>query len=168
MKNKARFLGHPIHPVLVVFPVALFTTSLLFDILYLITRNTIFPLVSYNMIAAGILSALLAAVFGVIDWIGLPPRSRSWNFALGHGMGNFLVVMLFTLNWVLRRGSDNLIPDGRMWFLSIAAVGLLLLTAWLGGELVYRLGIGVDPEANMNASNSLTKDSQIPSKLERM
>lgn len=156
MKNKARFLGHPIHPVIVVFPAALLTSSVVFDVLYLITRNPDFPTVAFFMIGTGILSGLLAAVFGVIDWLGLPPRSRSWSFALGHGIGNMLVVMLFTLNWVLRRGSENFVPDGRMWFLSIAGVGLLLFTAWLGGELVYRLGIGVDPDANVNAPSSIS------------
>ena len=168
MKNKARFLGHPIHPVLVVFPVALFTASLFFDIVYLITQDPAFPIVAFYMIGTGILGALLAAVFGVIDWLGLPPRSRAWNFALGHGAGNILVVMLFTLNWILRRGNENLVPDGRMWFLSIAGVGLLLFTAWLGGELVYRLGIGVDPDANVDASNSLTTHSNYSSDVRRL
>jgi uncharacterized membrane protein len=166
MKNRARLLGHPIHPMLVVFPVGLFTTALIFDVLFLITRNPSFPTVTFYMIGAGILSALLSAIFGVIDWLGLPPRSRSWSFGLGHGIGNVLVLMLFTLNWMLRRG-NNLVPDGRMLFLSLAGAGMLLFTAWLGGELVYRLGIGVDPDANLNASNSLTKNSPTSSNLER-
>jgi uncharacterized membrane protein len=165
MKNKARFLGHPIHPVIVVFPVALFTSSVVFDVLYLITRNPDFPTVAFFMIGTGILSGLLAAVFGVIDWLGLPPRSRSWNFALGHGVGNVLAVMLFTLNWILRRGSENFLPDGRMLTLSFAGVAIILFTAWLGGELVYRLGVGVDPDANIDASNSLTKRSDYSAEV---
>lgn len=159
MKNKARFLGHPIHPMLVVFPVGLFTTAVIFDVLYLITRNPTFPTVTFYMIGAGILGALLSAVFGLIDWLGLPPRSRSWGFALGHGLGNVLVLMLFTLNWMLRRGNGDLVPDGRALFLSFAGLVLLLFTAWLGGELVYRLGVGVDPGANVNAPNSISTPS---------
>ena len=64
---------------------------------------------------------------------------------------------------MLRRSSDQLIPDGRMLTLSFAGVGLLLFTAWLGGELVYRLGIGVDPDANINAPSSLTIPPDLPS-----
>jgi uncharacterized membrane protein len=164
MESRVKLLGHPVHPMLVVFPVGLFVTSVIFDILYLIIRNQAFPTVSFYMIAAGIIGGLLAAIFGVIDWLGLPYNSRAWNLGVWHGIGNLLLMMLFILNWLQRRDNGNFIPESSGLFLSFAGIGLALVTSWIGGELVYRLGVAVDPHANINAPNSLKEDSPTPPK----
>ena len=168
MKSKITLLGHPIHPMLVVFPLGLFATSVIFDILYISTGNFDLPTVSYYLIGAGLIGGFLAAIFGVIDWLGLPSTSRAWNLGVWHGIGNLLVVGLFLLSWLRRKDNLNFIPENSALTLSLVGIGIALVTMWLGGELVYRLGVAVDQNANVNAPNSLTKPSQNPpSSVER-
>src|SRR5919109_3827499 len=159
MESREKFFGHPVHPMLIVFPLGLLATAVIFDILYLIFGNRLLPTASYYMIAAGVLGGLLAAIFGFIDWLALPNNSRAKSIGLWHGLGNVVIVGLFAISWLLRGGNVDFVPDGLALILSFAGVALALITAWIGGELVYRLGVGVDPGANVNAPNSLTEPS---------
>jgi uncharacterized membrane protein len=143
--------------MLIVFPLGLLATAVIFDILFLIFNNRLLPTASYYMIAAGILGGLLAAIFGFIDWLGLPNGSRAKNIGLWHGIGNVVIVALFAASWFLRGNNVDFVPDGLALILSFAGTALALITAWIGGELVYRLGVGVDPGANVNAPNSITE-----------
>jgi len=145
--------------MLVVFPLGLLATAVIFDLLYLIFDNRLLPTASYYMIAAGVLGGLLAAIFGFIDWLALPNASRAKNIGLWHGIGNVVIVLLFTGSWLLRRDNVDFVPDSPALVLSFAGTALALITAWIGGELVYRLGVGVDPGANVNAPNSITEGS---------
>jgi uncharacterized membrane protein len=155
MKAKARLFGHPIHQMLIVFPLGLLGTSLLFDILHLVTGGDHWALVSYYMIVAGVISGLVAAPFGLIDWMAIPPETRAKRIGLLHGGGNVVVLLLFVLSWFLRRDAPTA-PGGLEVGLSAAGVVLSLVTGWLGGELVDRLGIGVDEGANVDAPSSLS------------
>jgi uncharacterized membrane protein len=159
MESRVKVFGHPVHPMLIVFPVGLLATAVIFDILSLITANPIFPTVSYYMIAAGVIGGLLAAIFGFIDWLALPNDSRAKNIGLWHGLGNVTIVVLFIISWFLRGGNANFVPSSLALILSFAGIALALITLWIGGELVYHLGVGVDPGANVNAPNSLTEGS---------
>ena len=151
-----KIFGHPVHPMLVVFPVGLFATAVVFDILYLTLGNPVFPTVSFYIIAAGVVGGLLAAIFGLMDWLGLPNNSRAKFIGGFHGIGNVVIVVLFASSWFLRRGDANFVPTSLALILSFSGIGLALITAWLGGEMVFRLGVGVDPSANVNARSSLT------------
>jgi uncharacterized membrane protein len=164
MESRVKLFGHPVHPMLIVFPLGLLATAVIFDILYLATRNPVLATVSFYMIAAGAVGGLLAAIFGLIDWLALPNNSRAKNIGLWHGIGNVVIVGLFAVSWLLRGNNANFVPDTLALLLSFAGVGLALITAWIGGELVYRLGVGVDPGANVNAPNSLTESSTAPTK----
>jgi uncharacterized membrane protein len=108
------------------------------------------------MIIVGIGTGLLAAVFGLIDWLAIPAGTRAKRIGLLHGVGNVVVVGLFFGSWFLRRGDNTGTPAMVAIILSAIAVGIALVTGWLGGELVDRLGIGVDDGANVNAPNSIT------------
>jgi uncharacterized membrane protein len=158
MESKTKVLGHPLHPMLIVFPVGLLATAVIFDIIYLVTRNPTLATVSFYMIAAGAAGGLLAAIFGFIDWLALP-TSRAKTIGGWHGIGNVVVVVLFAVSWLLRGNNANFVPSGLALLLSFAGIALALVTSWIGGELVYRLGVGVDPGANVNAPNSLTEGS---------
>jgi len=105
---------------------------------------------------AGILGGLLAAIFGAVDWWAIPPNTRAKALGIWHGIGNVIVVVLFAINWWLRSTTDGYIPSDGAFTLSCTAIALALLTGWLGGELVERLGIGVDSGAHPNAPNSLS------------
>jgi uncharacterized membrane protein len=164
MESKVKLAGHPVHPMLIVFPIGLLATAVIFDIIYLAANNPILATVSFYMIAAGGIGGLLAAIFGFIDWLALPNNSRAKNIGLWHGLGNVVIVGLFAVSWLLRGGNANFLPDTLALLLSFAGFALALITAWIGGELVYRLGVGVDPGANVNAPSSLTKSSATGTK----
>ncbi len=151
-----KLFGHPIHQMLIVFPLGLLATSLAFDIAYLSTGNQAFATVSFWMITSGVLGGLLAAVFGFLDWLSIPSGTRANRIGLWHGGGNVVVVILFAISWGLRYGDPTHRPSTLMFVLSCVAVAIALGTGWLGGELIDRLGIGVDEGAHMNAPSSLS------------
>ncbi len=155
MESRAKLFGHPIHPMLIVFPLGLLATSLAFDIVHLITGTGFWARAAYWMIAAGLIGGVLAAPFGLIDWLAIPRGTRAKTIGLWHGAGNAVILVLFLLSWLLRR-PDPAAPGGIPVVLSVIGVGMALVTAWLGGELVDRLGVGVDEGANLNAPSSLS------------
>lgn len=161
MKSQVKLFGHPIHPMLVVFPFGLLATGVIFDVLYLLIGNDTFSIVAFWMITAGILGGLLAGVFGLLDWLAIPGGTRAKSIGLWHGIGNLVIIVLFAISWLVRRDLPNYAPNGLPFILELAGTGLALVTGWLGGELVYRLGVGVDEGAHLDAPNSLTSDSAI-------
>jgi uncharacterized membrane protein len=146
--------------MLIVFPLGLLATSVIFDILYFSLHDVNFAVASYYTMAAGIIGALLAAIFGLADWLNIPSGTRAKAVGAWHGSGNLVVTVLFLASWFLRK--DRMIPDSLSFTLSIIGVLLALVTGWLGGELVNRLGVGVDEGANPNAPSSLQTD-HLPS-----
>jgi uncharacterized membrane protein len=156
MESSAKLLGHAIHPVLIVFPLGLLSTGVIFDVIYLIWGNPTMATVSYYMIAAGLIGGAVAAVPGWIDWFAISSGTRAKSVGLTHGLGNVAVLVLFIGSWWLRREAPNYKPDTLAYILSFAGAGLALLTGWLGGELVERLGVGVDDGAHLDAPNSLS------------
>jgi uncharacterized membrane protein len=163
MSKGFKVLGHPVHPMLVVFPFGLLATGVIFDLLNLFIDNDAFPVVSFWMIAAGILGGLLAAVFGLIDWLAIPGGTRAKRIGLWHGAGNVVIVVMFAISWLLRRDLPDYSPSGLPLILELVGAGLALVTGWLGGELVYRLGVGVDEGARPDAPSSLTSGSAAAS-----
>src|SRR5207248_2253214 len=155
MESKAKLLGHPIHPMLIVFPLGLLATAVAFDIVSLSTGDASWFAISFWMIAAGIIGGLIAAVFGLVDWWTIPSGTRAKAIGLWHGGGNVVVALLFIGSWLLRRPAPH-VPTSSALGLSFIAVALALVTGWLGGELVERLGMGVDDGANLNAPSSLS------------
>ena len=155
MESKARIMGHPIHPILIPFPLGLLTTSVVFDIVYVLTGNGKWAGISFWMIAAGVIGGLAAAVFGLIDWLAIPSGTRAKSVGLLHGASNVVMVALFALSWLLRLDAPEA-PGAIPIVLSFLGVGLASLGGFLGGELVVRLGVGVSEGANLNASSSLS------------
>ncbi len=172
MSSKAKLFGHPIHPMLVVFPLGLFATAVVFDIIGLIRAEGYWSGIAFWMIAAGIVGGLLAAIFGLVDWLGIPRGTRAKFIGLLHGAGNVLVTLLFIVSWLLRRPAPESLTTTQ-FLLSFVGVLIALVTGWLGGELVGRLGVGVDPGAHLNAPSSLSgrpasETSEPPPKLRRV
>ncbi len=156
MESKAKVLGHPVHPMLIVLPLGLFVTAVLLDIIHRITGSPALLTVSFWNIGIGILGGLLAAVFGLVDWLQIPAGTRAKSIGLFHGVGNVVVVVLFAVSWLMRLNAPNYDPGTVGMLLSLLGVILGSVTGWLGGELVDRLGMGVDRGANLNAPNSLS------------
>jgi uncharacterized membrane protein len=155
MESKARLLGHSIHQMLIVFPLGLLATAVIFDLIALAAKHAAWSSAAYHMIPAGIIGGLVAAVFGFVDWLGIPSGTRARRIGAWHGIGNVLVVLLFAVSWLMRRASPDA-PSGSALALSILGVLLALVTGWLGGELIDRLGVGVDEGAHVDAPSSLS------------
>jgi uncharacterized membrane protein len=155
MESRAKLFGHSVHKMLIVFPLGLLATAVVFDIVYLSTKHSTWSDAAYHMIPVGILGGLAAAVFGFIDWLGIPGSTRAKRIGALHGIGNVIVVLLFGVSWYLRR-SNPPAPSSAALTFSILGVLLALVTGWLGGELADRLGIGVDDGAHLNAPSSLS------------
>jgi uncharacterized membrane protein len=156
MESRVKLAGHPVHPMLIVFPLGLLYTAVVFDIIYLVTGVVRWTEVAYYLIGAGVIGGLAAAIPGWVDWWAIPVRTRAKRVGLIHGIGNVIVVGLFALSWLLRRPGPSLPPTGAI-VAGVLGVVLVSATAWLGGELVERLGVVVDDGANLDAPNSLSE-----------
>lgn len=155
MESKAKVFGHPVHPMLVVFPLGLFATSLVFDLVRLGGGAESFSVAAFYMIAAGIIGGLAAAVFGLVDYLAIPRGTRAKTIGAFHGLANLVIVGLYVSSWGIRY-ADAARQNGGAVLLSGIAVLLALVSGWLGGELVDRLGVGVDDGAHLDAPSSLS------------
>jgi len=141
--------------MLIVFPLGLLATAAIFDLIFLLGGSTAWETAAWYMIAAGVVGGLTAALFGFVDWLGIPAGTRARSVGALHGLGNVVVVVLFLASWLVRRPLPEH-PSTLAYVLSYAGAGLALMTAWLGGELVDRLGVGVDDGAHLDAPSSLS------------
>ena len=158
MESRAKLFGHAIHPMLIVFPLGLFVTAVVFDVLTLSLHNVKFSQAAEYMIGAGALGGLLAAIFGIIDWVEIPTGTRAKNIGLWHGLINVAVTTLFIASYILRF-PDPAHPGIAALVLSFTGTAIACVGGWLGGELVERLGISIDDDANVNARSSLRRHS---------
>jgi uncharacterized membrane protein len=155
MESRVKLAGHPVHPMLIAFPLGLLATAVVFDVLFLVTNNPAWTQAAFYMIGTGVVTGLAAAIPGTIDWLAIPRGTRAKRIGLIHGVGNVIVVLLFALSWYMR--SENPIaPPTEAVVAGLLGVGIAILTGWLGGELVDRLGVGVDDGAHLDAPSSLT------------
>lgn len=161
MESRARLLGHSVHQMLIVFPVGLLATAVLFDVAYLASGRELMAAVSYWVMAAGLIGGLVAAPFGLVDWLAIEPGTRARRIGKVHGLGNVVMLALFAVSWWLRGSADEP-PAAAALALSFAGAALAMFTAWLGGELVARLGVGVYERANVNAPSSLGEHEGEP------
>lgn len=151
-----KILGHTAHPILIVFPLGLLSTSVIFDSIYLLTKNPALPAVALHTMAAGVIAGLVAMFFGLLDMYRVRQDTRAMNIVGWHSIGNFIALELFSVSWIVRLSDAAYVPNTPALILSFSGAGILLITGWLGGELVYRLGLAVDPGANQDAPSSLS------------
>lgn len=148
MDSRAKVLGHSIHQQLIVFPLGLLGTAVIFDLVYLVIDNETMGVVAFWMIIAGIVGGAVAAPFGTIDWLAIPSGTRAKTIGLIHGLTNVVVLVLFIISgWMRWDSPDN--PQLFAHLTSFAAFFLALLGGWLGGELVSRLGVGIHDGAHI-------------------
>lgn len=144
MKSRATIAGHPIHPMLIPFPLALWATSFVVDILFYFFRHPTLLVISKFMIAAGCIGALAAAIPGFIDWLAIKngevKKAANWHARL-----NVIALVVFAISFFLRLGDYSDLVGRRLtipFLLSLVGVILITISGWLGGELVFRYGIG--------------------------
>jgi uncharacterized membrane protein len=155
MESRLKLLGHPIHPMLIVFPLGLLSVTVLFDALSLATGTVEFGRFGFYAMTVGIIGGLAAAIFGFWDWLGIRGGTRAKRIGAWHGIGNLAIVLLFAASWVIRVNDPSNAPTGATLVIELVAIAMALVTAWLGGELVYRHRVGVDEIASLDAPSSL-------------
>jgi uncharacterized membrane protein len=156
MESRAKVLGHPIHPMLVVLPLGLFIGAVVFDAIYLWRGTSTVATVGYWNIAGGIVGGLLAAVFGFIDWLAIPAGTRAKRIGIFHALSNVAAILGFAVVFWMRYSSAQLATTSGLFTIEMIALLFGAFGGWLGGELVDRLGVGVDNGANLDAPNSMS------------
>lgn len=144
-QSTVRIAGHPIHPMLVPFPIACFVGTLLTDIAYWRTGEMMWSNFSAWLLTAGLVFGVLAAIAGFIDFLA-GPAIRTLRPAWWHMLGNVLVMVLSFFNALVHThdGWTSVVPTGLI--LSAIVVVILLFTGWMGWEMVYRHRVGVSDE----------------------
>ena len=157
MESHSKIFGHPLHPILITLPLGLLTASLAFDALAKWRKNSTDAKIARALVGGGVLTGLLAALPGLVDYLAIPAQTRAKQVGTVHGLGNVVMLSIFALSWRERR-ADETQPSNKAVALSLLGATLASATGWLGGELVYRLNIGVDDGAHENAPNSLLSE----------
>lgn len=142
MRTPASIAGHPIHAMLIVFPVGLLIFSLVCDLIS--TRSadpSTWMLVAFYTMVGGFIGALAAAIPGLIDLLSLADKAIK-KTAVMHMSINLVAVALYAVNIWMRMGSNT--NTGTPLLLSVIAVALLAVSGWLGGKMVHEYGVGVD------------------------
>jgi uncharacterized membrane protein len=145
-RSTAAIAGHPLHPLLVPIPIACFVGALLTDVVYWRTAGMQWANMSAWLLSVGLVVALFAVIAGAIDFLG-DRRVRSFPAAWIHGAGSGVALLLEIANAFVhsRDAYTSVVPDGLA--LSVVSVGIFAVTAWLGGELIYRHGVGVHAQS---------------------
>lgn len=150
--SKASIGGHPIHPALVSFPIAFLLGAFASDLLYLGLKAEFWAQASFWLLVGGALTGFAAALAGTVDLLGIE-HARKFRLAWIHAFGNAIVLSLVIANIFLRRSdaAGAILPFGLV--LSALTSALISLTGWIGGELVFRHGIGVSKSVGGDHSN---------------
>ncbi|MGW1346730.1 DUF2231 domain-containing protein [Kribbella sp. NPDC002412] len=139
--------GHPFHPVLVAVPIGAWVASVVFDLVALIsTDEAVFAEGAYWLVGIGVVGALLAAVFGLIDLLAIPRGTKVFRTGLTHMTLNLIVVALFVISFAIRAGQGSEEASVAGFVLSLFGVGILGASGWLGGQLAYHYGVRVAGE----------------------
>ena len=148
MSSPASIGGHPIHPMLIPFPIGLWVFSLVADILYLWRGNPGWEWIAFWTLLAGCIGAIAAAIFGIIDWLSIKERETK-KVADWHARLNIIALVVFAASWYLRTTNGSRMVSGSLTIpIALSVVGVILITisGWLGGELVFKHGVAVNPQ----------------------
>jgi uncharacterized membrane protein len=147
-RSTASIAGHPLHPMLIPFPIAFFIATFACDLVYWQTANAVWATAAIWLLGAGLIMAALAAVAGLIDFLG-DAQIRALNDAWWHAGGNVVVVLIELYNWYARytEGTAAVVPKGLI--LSLIVVCILGFTGWKGWDMVYRARVGIADAPDM-------------------
>jgi uncharacterized membrane protein len=140
--------GHPFHPVLVTVPIGAWVAAIVFQLASVISEEDaeMFAEGAYWLIGLGVVGALVAAVFGLMDLLTIPTGTRARKTAITHMSLNLAVVSLFVIDFLIRASEGYESVEAVNWALSLVAVALLGASGWLGGKLAYHYGVRVADE----------------------
>jgi uncharacterized membrane protein len=140
--------GHPFHPVMVTVPIGAWVASIVFDIIALVNSEdeSVFAEGAYWLIGIGIVGAVLAAVFGLMDLLNIPRGTAAFRTGLTHMVLNLTIVILFAVDFAIRAGQGYEEASVVGFVISLIALALLGVSGWLGGKLAYHYGVRVASE----------------------
>lgn len=141
VQSTAAIAGHPLHHMLIAFPVAFLIGAFGTDIAFLSTNNPFWAEASYWLLIAGVVTALVAAIPGLIDFVTIDRVRNVW-ISWAHMVANLVIVAVALVNVEVRLDDPAASIGNLGVWLSGAQTLLLLFSGWLGGELAYRYGIG--------------------------
>ncbi len=162
MRARATLLGHPIHQMLVAVPLGAFVTAVVLDVVTMFRPISELSITAFWSLVIGSIGAVLAAIFGLVDWTKIPKHTRAKRVGVFHALTNVAVLTLFVVAALLRVDRDYYFVSGSILAIELVAFALAGLGGWLGGELVDRMGIGVHEGAHPNAPSSLQDPSKTP------
>ena len=147
MASPASIGGHPIHPMIIPFPIALWVFSLIADLVFLWRGNPVWKdWIAFYSLLAGTIMAAVAAVPGLIDWLSITDR-KVVKIANWHARLNVIALLVFAASFYLRTTSGaDLVGDSYTIPIALSVLGVILITisGWLGGEMVFKHGVAVD------------------------
>lgn len=163
MKSRAALGNHPLHPAVVPLPIGAFFLAFVADVAHALTKNALFYDIAHFAIGVGIVTALVAAVLGLIEYFGVNMSAAGRRLATIHMLINILAVVLYAVSWLLRRNHGALeTPRWPVAFgLEVVPFLLLGISGWIGGKMIFEHKIGVvewaDPEAREIGMREATK-----------
>lgn len=146
-KSTLQIAGHPIHPMLIPFPVAFFVSVFVCDVAFKSSSFALWATAALWLLGAGLVMAALAALAGLTDFLG-EPRIRALNDAWWHAGINILAVLLSLYNFYLRYPDPAAVGTTGL-VVSLIVVCLLLVSGWKGWEMVYRHRVGVSDQTTL-------------------
>ncbi|HEV7179716.1 MAG TPA: DUF2231 domain-containing protein [Candidatus Baltobacteraceae bacterium] len=144
MQGKAVIAGHPIHPALVAIPIGLFVGTLICDVVSIWGDPQFWPRAATWLIAFGVIGALVAAIFGFVDYFTAPMSEEAKRTATTHMVLNLIAVVVFAIAFFIRLHSMTSVLG---YVLTYVALAILSCSGWLGGKLAYHFGVGVEDRA---------------------
>lgn len=150
MASPASIGGHPVHPMIIPFPIALWVFSLVADVIYLWRGNPVWrDYIAFYALLGGIIGAAVAAVPGLIDWLSLTDKAVV-KLANWHARLNVIALLIFAGSFYLRTtGGSGLISNSYTIAIALSVLGVVLITisGWLGGEMVFKHGVAVEAQS---------------------
>ena len=146
-QSTAKIADHPIHPMLIPFPIVCFVGAFVTDVVHSQNQNPGWAEASIWLLGIGLVMAALAAVAGLTDYLG-DDRIRRLGDALKHMLANVVAVVLELVNLVLRLDNPDFAASTGIWISGIVVL-ILIYSGWKGGDLVYRHGVGVHDTSNL-------------------
>lgn len=159
MESRIKILGHPPHQMLVTLPLGGLGFAFVSDVLHSVSRRRRYADAARQALDYSLIAAAVAAPFGTLDWLAIERGTRAKRVGAWHALGNVAALGAFGASRWLRR--DGHTPSAAKW---LSAAGMMIsgVTAWLGGELVNRHGIGVQDKVGRDLPSSLSEDGMKP------
>jgi uncharacterized membrane protein len=134
MESRLKIANQAVQPILVMFPLGLFSMAVIFDLATLAGAPNIVGSLAYWNVAAGLVGGVLAAIAGAIDVMFIR-RPEAKRLGALRGLLNMGVLILFAVILMVRVGAHDRVAGVGLFFVELLALAIAGFGAWFGGEL---------------------------------